>query len=122
MKKINIGLCRGRHEIDAVEGKYLFDEINIDKLDNEFVDALEESAKQALFKACEVSETAATFGDGEYAGLDYSCQATMLNLYVTGLTVALTAVIKAAAMVDGLHLRLYHFDRVSGEYTPQIMF
>lgn len=41
-----------------------------------------------------------------------------LDLYVTGLTVALVEVLKYCTST-GIELTLFHFDRESGEYYPQ---
>jgi hypothetical protein len=43
---------------------------------------------------------------------------TRLDLYVTGLTVALVTVINHCRQ-SGVELTLYHFDRQSGDYYPQ---
>lgn len=42
-----------------------------------------------------------------------------VNVYVTGLTVALVAVINAAVKVQCANLTLYHYDRDTGSYFPQ---
>lgn len=46
---------------------------------------------------------------------------TALNLYVTGLTVALVEVIKVCHK-NNIALTLYHYDRETGEYYPQKVF
>lgn len=43
-----------------------------------------------------------------------------LTVYVTGLTVALVAVINACHRL-GVHLTLMHFDRETGNYRPQFV-
>lgn len=83
-------LCKCRHEIpQAVDGA-VFDTV-VNPLD---VAGLDEQAKSAL------------------TGVD------CLTLYVTGLTVALVAVINACRTL-GIELTLMHFDRESGSYYPQ---
>lgn len=44
-----------------------------------------------------------------------------IDLYVTGLTSLTAAVIKLAAY-NGIPLTLWHFDRASGNYFPQVIF
>lgn len=92
MKKImkKMELCRGRHEIpEAVDGAIFGQQLN--PLD---VDGMERTAAAAV------------------AGLD------ALTLYVTGLSVALVAVINACR-AQGVELTLMHYDRESGSYYPQ---
>lgn len=84
-----MGLCQGRHEIPGIT-EYLFGNI-INPLD---VEGLETEVSQKL------------------QGI------TKLNLYVTGLTVALVSVINICAN-SNIELTLYHFDRESGDYYPQ---
>ena len=45
----------------------------------------------------------------------------VLHLYVTGLTAATVAVIKACKLA-GVGLVLMHFDRTTGKYVPQDVF
>lgn len=42
-----------------------------------------------------------------------------VHVYVTGLTVALVAVINAAVKAQCVNLTLYHYDRDTGDYFPQ---
>ena len=44
-----------------------------------------------------------------------------IDLYVTGLTSLTAAVIKLAAH-KGIPLTLWHFDRATGDYFPQVIF
>ena len=83
-------LCSGRHTIpDAVDGAIFSNCLN--PLD---VSGMEKEAESV------VKTTDA------------------LILYVTGLSVALVAVINACRTC-GVHLTLMHFDRESGTYYPQ---
>lgn len=88
---IRLGLCQGRHEIPGLDG-YVFEEIT----DPTEVNSLLMHAKIKLDEL----------------------QVEKLDLYVTGLTVALGAVIRACLDMD-IPLTLYHFDRETGEYYPQ---
>ena len=89
MKNVKMGLCRGRHDIPGVEN-YIFPS-QVDPLD---------LAGQAATAAAAL------------AGVE------ALDLYVTGLTVALVTVINHCRQA-GISLTLYHFDRESGDYYPQ---
>lgn len=85
-------LCHCRHSIpEAVDGS-IFD-TEVDPTD---VYGLEEHAMNVL----------------------KSLQIEHLNLYVTGLTVALVAVLNAARKL-GVAVMLYHYDRTSGSYYSQ---
>jgi len=89
MKIKKMGLCEGRHPIPEVSG-YIFP-AQVDPLD---------MVGQAA-KAAEALE---------------GVQA--LNLYVTGLTVALVTVINHCRHA-GIALTLWHYDRESGGYFAQ---
>lgn len=89
-KILNMALCEGRHSIpQAVDGSIFSNTLN--PLD---VSGLEEQAFHKL--------------EGVNA----------LNLYVTGLSVALVAVINVCHRED-IMLTLWHYDRDSGNYYPQ---
>lgn len=87
-----IGLCASRHEMPVQD--FVFDEIPADRVtDPEW---LEETA----------------------AGYLRRLGAQEIELYVTGLTVALIAVLNAAREL-GVRVSLYHFDRDTGKYFRQ---
>ena len=90
--KKNLALCEGRHEMPAVIEGAIFGN-NLNPLD---VEGLEKIASEKL-------------ADVQH-----------LTLYVTGLTVALVAVINVCHE-KGIGLTLMHFDRVSGSYYQQII-
>lgn len=88
----SMALCEGRHEIpQAVDGSIFGNEL--DPLD---VASMESMAASML------------------ANVD------VLNLYVTGLTVALIAVLNVCRD-KGIKVTLYHFDRATGGYYPQVV-
>lgn len=91
-REFNMSLCRGRHEIPQATDGSIFPS-NVNPLD---VDGLERFASRQL--------------------IGYHCK--RLNLYVTGLTVALVAVINVCRK-EGIELTLYHYDRESNSYYPQ---
>ena len=86
----NMALCEARHDIpQAVDGSIFGNTIN--PLD-----------------VCGLEETALVKLIGVKA----------LNLYVTGLSVALVAVINVCHR-ERIMLTLWHYDRESGDYYPQ---
>lgn len=88
----NMALCEGRHLIpEAVDGA-IFPEV-VNPLD---IKGLEEIAYNSINLRL----------------------ATSLNLYVTGLTVALVTVINYCKM-HNIDLTLYHYDRNTNSYYPQ---
>lgn len=84
-------LCKGRHSTPATDGAIFETEVN--PLD---VSVLELEAKDKL----------------------ESLNITRLHLYVTGLTVALIAVLNASREL-GIEVILWHFDRGSDKYYCQ---
>lgn len=89
-KKLKMCLCEGRHEIPGAEDGAIFGN-SLNPLDLEGMRA-----------------TAAA----KLAGVE------ALDLYVTGLTVALVEVINFCH-ANGVSLTLWHFDRETGGYYPQ---
>lgn len=83
------GLCEGRHPIEGVS-EYIFPN-TLDVLD---IKGMEKMA-EAKLEGC-----------------------SSVTIYVTGLTVALTAVL-TVAIWNGISVKLMHFNRETGEYYPQ---
>lgn len=90
MKILNIALCKGRHNIPEATDGAIFGN-TLDPLD-----------------IGDMAETVARKLDG----------VDKINLYVTGLTVALVEVIKYCYH-EGVFCTLLHYDRESREYYPQ---
>lgn len=88
-RTITMGLCQGRHDLPEVDGYVFGTEVN--PLD---VSGLYETAYAAI-PDCD-----------------------QMDLYVTGLTVALGAVISVCT-VRNIGLTLHHYDRSTGSYYPQ---
>lgn len=84
-------LCKGRHETPATDGAIF--ETGVNPLD---IAELERTAKARL----------------------QSLNIKKLNLYVTGLTVALIAVLNVVREL-GIRVTLWHFNRETGEYYSQ---
>lgn len=123
MKKLKLMLCAGRHSIpDAVDGSIFSSEI----YDVTAVDKLEMKAYYGIWNACfrhhKNNESGFLKSDDDWDGSDAEpliiCRPLHIDLYVTGLTVALVAVINCCAK-EGIDLKLWHFNRDTGEYYPQ---
>lgn len=95
---MNLGLCKGRHEIKEVE-KYIFDE-------DYFSDG--EKIKDLSTQVSHVINFV----------IANKLQKQEVNLYVTGLTVALISVLNAFK-VSHIKVNLYHFDRDTNTYFKQ---
>lgn len=95
MKKLNIALCEGRHNIPQATDGAIYPSIIKDVTD---VVSLEKQAEQVLN----------SFFNGQGT----------VNLYVTGLTVALVAVINVSIR-HGVNLTLWHYNTNTGDYFPQ---
>lgn len=98
---LNMGLCEGRHEIPQVTDGYIFpSEVNPTN-----VHKLGEIAFNKL------------------KDFYFENDRLQLNLYVTGLTVALVSVLNACRLLDpeffNLKVTLYHYDRDTNSYYPQ---
>lgn len=104
-------LCAGRHEIpEEISGMhfggYIYDEVpNV--LDFE-------SLNDRAFDFCKARESVSLWGDVD---LFYHVP---LNVVVTGLTAACVAVVRAC-VYTGTPLTLWHYNRDTGEYVPQIV-
>lgn len=118
MKILNLALCAGRHEIpDATDGclfktipqKYITDPEFLEDL--AFSSLWKVAHKNGLTRGVIIGEV----GD-EY--LEEIIPGIQLNLYVTGLTVALIAAVNVARQ-NKMDVVLYHFNRDSGKYFPQ---
>lgn len=113
-KIVSIGLCRGRHEIPAVED-YIFQQ-ELDPLDIKGMF----STIDGFFKThLEWGQHLRASQWGYEDNMVYTSN-DEVNLYVTGLTVAVAEVIRYCYH-NGIALTLYHYDRASGEYYPQTM-
>ena len=113
---LNLCLCQGRHEIpDATDGSIFPQEVN--PLD---VSHLEFEAFNVVWNKCyQHGYTKVEDSDWDEDGATPLAIANVhINLYVTGLTVALIAFLNAMKMED-VTITLYHFDRETGEYYTQ---
>ena len=93
--KINLGLCKGRHQILNVDEKsYIFDEIkdikDIKKLDNIAYEKMQKLKGESIY------------------------------LYVTGLTVALISVLNVCKKLN-INVTLMHYDKDTDGYFEQVV-
>lgn len=95
-----IALCEGRHEIPQAEHGYLF-------ADGEIADVTDVKKLETL--AVEKIDRLRPVGKKQ-----------TIDLYVTGLSVALVAAINACAALD-VPLCLWHYNRDTGDYFPQVV-
>lgn len=114
---ISVGLCEGRHELPSALKEYIFkgeiNPLNITYLENKAFDRLWSIAYR---NGWVVTDPAWNEYDEEPLLID--ADKFHINLYVTGLTVALVAVLNVCRN-EGISVTLMHFDRESGEYYPQ---
>lgn len=117
MKKVTVGLIKGRHEMPV--DSYIFED-GIEDIHN-----YREIAKHiSNFLVKRVGITT-TFGPGinqnDYTDVEVFQGKTKLVVYVTGLTCVTAELIKLCAL-NGVGLTLMHFDTSSGDYIPQVIF
>ena len=115
MMKKYFGLIPARHVLPEVEG-YVFP-AELDPLDFQ---AMAAHVRQFLAANADIHTTC---GVGLNSCEDSQVFAGNVHLcvYVTGLTAATAALISECAY-NGVPLTLYHFNRDTGEYVPQVIF
>ncbi len=119
---LNMCLCENRHEIGAAIDGAIFR--NITDIANTIM--LEEKAFlgiwDAAFRHFKNHESGFLESDPEWDGSDMEplklSKALHINLYVTGLTVALIATLNVCRR-EGIDVTLYHFNKDTEEYFPQ---
>lgn len=124
-QKLNLALCEGRHEIkEATDGAIFRGTIDSSVMKNELM--LEELAFSGIWNAAYKHHKRHESGflfpfvnwDGEDSEPLQLDPDLTINIYVTGLTVALIAALNVCRH-EGLKVTIYHYDRESGEYFPQ---
>ena len=96
---MNVGLIKGRHEIPEVNDLYIFNE-PINPMDIIGINEIAIARVKQLFNNPNEERS--------------------MNLYVTGLTVALVAVINACRVYH-IKLILWHYNRDTNRYFPQVV-
>lgn len=118
-KNLKMAAVAGRHEIQqAVDGAVL-DEVNYPADICGIEDAVF-SRLNALFESAEYRGVSLPVNSAD--GEETVCHKTYgsLDLYVTGLTTVVLAVVKWC-LYNGCHLTCWHYDRETGQYVPQVM-
>ena len=116
MKKIELGLIKGRHEMPVSD--YIFEEIK-DVTNTAWIELLAIEKLLKLFpEVSKSSEDPASYVLQDYADVGYFNYRGELVLYVTGLTVALIAVINACTTL-GIRVEVMHFNSETQSYFSQ---
>ena len=111
-KILHLAVCEGRHTIKpAIDGSIFGKSIPDDVLTNP--KRFESHAFNALWNECFRRHWLIPTDDG-----DIIQRGLNLNLYATGLTVAVIAILNVCRC-EGIAVTLWHSDRISGEYYPQ---
>ena len=111
-KILNLALCEGRHEIpQATDGNIFKSITNVTE-----TKTLEKIAFSRLWGICYAKGY--TTQSEEDAFALYIANDIQLNLYVTGLTVALIAALNVCRE-NNIKVTLYHFDRETNTYFAQ---
>lgn len=107
---LNMAVCEGRHDIpQATDGAIFQNEIPSDFLT--VVSILEDKAFGSLWSVCWKKDMIDHKTNTIVTGIK-------LNLFVTGLTVAVISAIKVAKK-EGMEVTLWHYDRDTGTYYSQ---
>ena len=118
MTTLNMGLCEGRHAVPQAKNGFIFKKSIADPTDTSY---LENKAYISLWSVCYRSNKGLMV-DPEWDGCDMAPLIfngmLHLNLYVTGLTVALIAVLNVCRR-EGIAVTLWHYNAADGSYYPQ---
>ena len=122
-KTLNLALCQGRHDIpQAIDGA-IFGSVIENMTDT---NCLESTAFHHIWNAAydhyKNGESGYLRTSPDWDGCDMEplmlCPDLHINIYVTGLTVALIASLNAMRK-EGISVTLYHYDRDTDSYFPQ---
>lgn len=113
-QNIKLGLCEGRHSIPEVN-EYIFP-ADVNPLDVTGLQSAAVERLKAVFPEATVSVTNLP-NQADYTDIPVYVRGK-LDLYVTGLSVALIAALNACREL-GISVTLYHYDRDGGQYYPQ---
>lgn len=122
-KTLNLALCQGRHDIpQAIDGA-IFGSVIENMTDT---NRLESTAFHHIWNAAyrhyKNGESGYLRTSPDWDGCDMEplmlCPDLHVNIYVTGLTVALIAALNAMRK-EGISVTLYHYDRDTDSYFPQ---
>lgn len=121
MKILNMALCANRHDIPEATDGYIYNTIT----DPTDLWRLEKQAFSALWSACNkhkylvyLGSISPRFGNCDLEDALCIAKDVHLNLYVTGLTTALIAVLNICRE-ELITVDLYHYDRETDGYFIQ---
>ena len=116
MKKIIVGMIKGRHELPVED--YIFDVVenvhDYDAIHAHVMDFLKSRVGLTTTYGCGINQV-------DYADVEILCGKSELVVYVTGLTCVTAELIRCCAMY-GVSLTLMHYDNATGSYMPQKIF
>lgn len=117
--RIKLGLTdRHADGMPTLDG-FVFPSIISDVTD---VAAMDEMAADAILPLLNISPVyRAGLAFADYTDVTFLTADKAIDLYVTGLTALTVSVIKLAAN-NGISLTLWHFDRDTNSYFPQVVF
>lgn len=122
-KTLNLALCQGRHDIPQATDGSIFGSV-IDNMTD--TNRLESTAFHNIWNAAydhhKQGESGYLRVSPDWDGCDMEplmlCPDLHINIYVTGLTVALIASLNAMRK-EGISVTLYHYDKDTDSYFPQ---
>ena len=116
MKKIYVGLIKGRHDMPVDE--FIFDQV-VNPCD---FNAIKRVANDFVVSRCNVTKSyQVAINQADSTEVECFTSDVELNVYVTGLTACTAAIIQVCAL-NGVNLVLHHFNSASGEYVKQVIF
>ena len=123
MKNIKIGVIAGRHEMPV--DKYIFSgELSSEEITNpKGLEIIAKKNFEAIMSELLVSREECEINNSEYGTDSYSTYKLYpvdVELYVSGLTVAVIAAAKAVKAIINGNVVLMHYDRESDSYFNQI--
>ena len=127
MKKVELALCAGRHEIKNNNGETV-DNSFFENTNNFIMSDLRKWEEYAKNRIAELTSAYMVMADIEQAQSEgytcntYTCkEKTCICIYVTGLTPLLASLVKASYCFKDLQICLYHYDRDTNKYISQIL-
>ena len=116
-KTVILGSVKGRHAMPVSD--FIFNEAIEDPTD---VNAIRQHVKNVLTKKIKLGvRTGAGLNQESYEDVLVWSGDKSLTLYVTGLTIVTTEVIRFCA-INGVALTLKHFNSASGDYFDEVIF
>lgn len=114
-KIIRVGVCKGRHEMPCSD--YVFDKIE-DPTNIEYLRAIAKAYFQMLWECCPHQKC---YYSDEWCMDHYVTKIdAVIEIYVTGLTVAVIETVRAALYYfSGYDVVLMHYDSKTNTYYPQ---